>query len=364
MSIKNKRILIIGPFPEPMFGVSLSNSVLEEGIKSRRIKVSRIDASSGLNVQSAQGSWSFKKLSFIKNYFSLYKVFFVDIIYCTIGQTFFGVLKYAPFVLFAKVLRKSSVVHVKGGHLKDSYDQMGLLKKITIKFILKSFSKGIVLSKSLKPLLEPFLKESRIFIQHNFVQESLIIPQNMVFEKKNFSKLRLFFMSNLIPEKGIFEFLDALEALISYEIPFEAKIAGNIPDDQHDLLEKINILNNTEYLGVVSGKLKTELLSWGNVFCLPTYYSMEGQPISIIEAMGFGNFIVTTNHAGIPDICNKKNSLFVQKRDSKSLFKVFLKLSKSMNHLESISLKNLQYARKKFSEEAFISGILKIFNEK
>lgn len=364
MAIKNKSILIIGPFPEPLFGVSLSNLVLEKGMKSRRIKVYRIDTSSGSNIQSAQGSWNFKKLSFIKNYFSLYKVFFVDVIYCTIGQTFFGVLKYAPFVFFAKVLRKSSVVHVKGGYLKDSYDKMGLLKKIIIKPILMAFSKGIVLSKSLKPLLEPFLKESRIFIQHNFVQESLIIPENMVFQKKNFSKLRLFFMSNLIPEKGIFEFLDALEALISAQIPFEAKIAGNIPDDQYDLLEKINILDNTEYLGVVNGKLKTELLSWGNVFCLPTYYSMEGQPISIIEAMGFGNFIVTTNHAGIPDICNNKNSLFVQKRDSKSLFKVLLKLSKSMNHLESISLKNLQYARNFFSEEAFISGILKIFNEK
>lgn len=364
MLIKNKRILIIGPFPEPLFGVSLSNLVLEKGIKSRGIKVSRIDASSGSNVQSAQGSWNFKKLSFLKNYFSLYKVFFADIIYCTIGQTFFGVLKYAPFVLFAKVLRKTSVVHVKGGYLEDSYNQMGLLKKIIIKPILKGFSKGIVLSKSLKPLLEPFLEESRIFIQHNFVQESLIIPQNKVFEKKDFSKLRLFFMSNLIPEKGIFEFLDALDALISAEIPFEAKIAGSIPDDQNDLLEKINILDNTEYLGVVSGKLKTELLSWGNVFCLPTYYPMEGQPISIIEAMGFGNFIVTTDHAGIPDICCKKNSLFVQKRDSKSLFKGLLELSKSMNQLESISLKNLQYARKKFSEEGFISGILKIFNEK
>ena len=29
MPIKNKRILIIGPFPEPLFGVSLSNLVLE-----------------------------------------------------------------------------------------------------------------------------------------------------------------------------------------------------------------------------------------------------------------------------------------------------------------------------------------------
>ena len=66
MPIKNKRILIIGPFPEPLFGVSLSNLVLEKGIKSRGIKVSRIDASSGSNVQSAQGSWNFKKLSFLK----------------------------------------------------------------------------------------------------------------------------------------------------------------------------------------------------------------------------------------------------------------------------------------------------------
>jgi hypothetical protein len=63
---------------------------------------------------------------------------------------------------------------------------MGLLKKIIIKPVLKTFSKGIVLSKSLKPLLEPFLEESRIFIQHNFVQESLIIPQNMVLKKRIF----------------------------------------------------------------------------------------------------------------------------------------------------------------------------------
>ena len=364
MPVKNNHILIIGPFPDPLFGVSLSNLVLEKGLKSRGVKVSKIDTSSGLNVQSAQGAWSVKKLSFFKYYLSLYRVFFADIIYCTIGQTFFGILKYAPFVFFAKILGKTSVVHVKGGYLKKSYEQMGMLKKIIIKPILKSFSKGIVLSKSLKPLLLPFLDESRIFIQYNFVQSSLIIPSNRVFEKKNFSKLRLFFMSNLISEKGIFEFLNALEGLISSEIPFEAKIAGNVPDDEFGLLDRISTLKNTEYLGVVDGKSKTELLSWGNVFCLPTYYSMEGQPISIIEAMGFGNFIVTTRHAGIPDICSLKNTVFVRKRDSESLTKELIRLSKAMTHLESVSLKNLEFARKKFSEESFISGIFKILNKK
>ena len=91
---------------------------------------------------------------------------------------------------------------------------------------------------------------------------------------------------------------------------------------------------------------------------------MEGQPISIIEAMGFGNFIVTTRHAGIPDICSLNNTVFVRKRDSGNLTKELIRLSKGMTHLESVSLKNLEFARKKFSEESFISGIFKILNQK
>jgi hypothetical protein len=41
---------------------------------------------------------------------------------------------------------------------------------------------------------------------------------------------------------------------------------------------------------------------------------MEGQPISILEAMGLGNVIVTTKHAGIPDVCGNKNAVFVDKK--------------------------------------------------
>ena len=207
MPIKNKRILIIGPFPEPLFGVSLSNLVLEKGIKSRGIKVSRIDASSGSNVQSAQGSWNFKKLSFLKNYFSLYIVCFADIIYCTIGQTFFGVLKYAPFVLFAKALGKTSVVHVKGGYLEDSYNQMGLLKKIIIKPILKAFSKGIVLSKSLE------------FISTRF----FISPVSTFLLKINgleaIGRLEVVFSFILILDFFIFSFIS--KTFIAREISFE-----------------------------------------------------------------------------------------------------------------------------------------------
>ena len=58
-------------------------------------------------------------------------------------------------------------------------------------------------------------------------------------------------------------------------------------------------LEHTDYIGIVNGKAKKNLLEWGNVFVLPTFYKMEGQPISILEAMATKNLVVTTNHAGI-----------------------------------------------------------------
>jgi len=49
------------------------------------------------------------------------------------------------------------------------------------------------------------------------------------------------------------------------------------------------------------------------IFCLPTYYPNEGQPISILEAMANGCAIVTTDHGGIKDVVTKENGIFVGK---------------------------------------------------
>jgi len=354
------KILIIGPFPHPIFGVSLSNMVLTQGLLKKGYKVKVINSAVGTVIDSNVGGWHLKKLTFLKTYLSILKVFRSDVVYCTTGQTFFGIIKYAPFVLCAKMLNKTTVVHVKGGFLKMSYDKMNTFQKRIVRFILKSYSGGIVLSKSLRPLLTSFLPESKIFIQHNFIQNALIIPEQEITEQKKFTALRLIFLSNLMKEKGIIELLDALDILNKNCISFQAKIAGNVPSGQQELLIRMENTPNLEYIGVVQGQEKSKLLSWGNIFCLPTYYSMEGQPISILEAMGFGNVIVTTKHAGIPDVCSDKNGVFVEKGNVQSLVQKLTHLSNSLEWLQETSLLNLRQSRKLYSEEAFVGGILKI----
>lgn len=354
------KILIIGPFPQPIFGVSLSNMVLTKGLIAKGFEVGVINTSTSTTIDSIQGEWGVRKLSFLKHYLRLFKVLGADVIYCTTGQTFFGILKYAPFVLLAKVLNKKTIVHVKGGYIKASYDNMSNFRKKISKLILQSYSKGIVLSRSLKPLLKEFLPPEKIFVQHNFIQDSLVISESEVFNNKEFNTIRVIFLSNLIPEKGIIQLLDALDVLNIKNTRFQAKIAGHIPKDQKGLIERMNKMKNLEYLGVVQNREKIDLLCWGNVFCLPTYYSMEGQPISILEAMGLGNVIVTTKHAGIPDVCGNKNAVFVDKKDVQSLVAELERLTNNIEWVEKTCRFNLKEARKLYSEDAFINGIIKI----
>jgi glycosyltransferase involved in cell wall biosynthesis len=57
-----------------------------------------------------------------------------------------------------------------------------------------------------------------------------------------------------------------------------------------------------QYFGFVSGAQKIHLLRNADLFCFPTYYENENQPVNLIEAMAFGLPILTTRWRSIPEI--------------------------------------------------------------
>ena len=359
---KKKRIAIIGPFPGPIKGVSLSNITIFNAFIDRGINTIKINTESSDDVKTDFGTFTLSKLKFIKCYFASYKILFSDIVYITIGISFFGVLKYAPFILLSKVLNKKLIVHVHSDHLKNEYLLLNGVKKVIFHKLLSLFDKGIVLSESLIDNLSPFLDSSKIYCVYNFYEDKLILDQKEIQYNKDFSEVRLFYMSNLIKEKGINNLLESIQMLNNDGIYPKLKIAGNkvLSNNLDNLLSE---LKNVEYVGVVLNEKKSDLLLWGNVFCLPTYYSMEGQPISIIESMAFNNFILTTKHAGIPDICSEQNAVFCNKNDSLDLYKKLLFIYKNWNEIQSKAISNGVLAREKFTEKAFIDKIEKIVFE-
>ena len=165
-------------------------------------------------------------------------------------------------------------------------------------------------------------------------------------------------------EKGIFDLLKALRLLEENNIPYEAQIAGAIDYSQKEEIEKqIDRLENTTYMGVVKAKAKKELLHWGNIFVLPTYYKMEGQPISILEAMATGNVILTTRHAGIPDIVREgEHGKFFAKKAPQELYESLLFYNTQKEEISKISDSNKMCFKENFTREQFKERLLNIFD--
>ncbi|MGY8970537.1 MAG: glycosyltransferase family 4 protein [Flavobacteriales bacterium] len=354
-----KKVLIIGPFPDPISGVSIANKVVKELLSADSDFLVETINTSYPSFDEQIGKFSIKKfLFYLSLNLSFFKIFKNNIVYITPGQTFFGVLKYSLFISITSLLKKELIIHVHGNYLGKEYQSLKGFKRVLFYFLVSRFTKGIVLSNSLKHNLTPFLEDKNIFSLPNFAQDYLYK------EDKKFVKdeLRIFYLSNLMKEKGIFCLLNALKNLEKNNIIYKAKIAGNI--DQKYSKEILNLfteLKNTEYIGIVNGDDKKNLLEWGNVFVLPTFYKMEGQPISILEAMATTNLVVTTNHAGISDVFQDKiNGYFVEKNNENSIQKILSYLAANKSELKKIAEYNKTFFLNNFTVDIFKKNLLEI----
>jgi glycosyltransferase involved in cell wall biosynthesis len=355
------KVLIIGPLVPPVDGCSYANEILIKNLSIQNIEYETINTNTHI-ISSDQGThFSFlKAVSFLKTYLLLPKLFPVDIVYLTPGQTFFGILKYAPFIFFCIALKKPYVIHLHGNYLGKEYSVLKGLKKKFFFSLISHAAAGIVLSKSLKKNFTELLSTDKIFVVENFADNSL-------YENKNIVKLtdipRIIYLSNLMLEKGIVDFLDALLILKHDKIPFKATIAGQVEADIKDIVkEKIEQLGESaEYVGIISGVYKNNKLMQSNIFILPTYYKMEGQPISIIEGLATGNIIVTTPHAGIPDIIDSSNGFFILPCNPSSISDMIKKIGENLEeNMNKFSSHNVEYAASKFTEKFFSGKVISV----
>ena len=361
------KILMIGPFSPPITGNSLANDTLFKGFKSKNIQVDKINFAFPTLKENLGKITLNKLIHYILAYRYFFKIFYSDKVYMTIGQTFFGVVKYAPFIYISKALKKEMIVHIHGNYLKKEYNNLRGFRKYIFQKIITQFEKGIVLSDRLKPNLTHFIKSENIFLVHNFVEKNILEKIKVKdIDQKNTKELNIVFLSNLMKEKGIIDLLKALNILKERGVNFKAKVAGAMDSSFEnkiiDLFEKLK--NNVEYLGVVTGDDKLDLLLESNTFVLPTYYSMEGQPISILEAMATGNIILTTSHAGIPDIFeNKKNGFYIEKQNPDDIANKLEDISKNWETLTSIMKDNYLEASKKYTTDKFINKIINVITK-
>lgn len=362
ISSSKLKVLVIGPFPPPINGCSNANAVLFQELSEKLLQAEFVNTTGGVNAGShGKFGWS-KVLSFLHVYRNLSKISKFSVVYLTPGQTFLGVLKYAPFILCCLLLHKPYVIHIHGSYLGKEYELLRGNKKKLFHYLISKASAGIVLSKSLVEVFTGLLPKSKVQVVENFVEEELTrsIPV------KKTDKLRILFLSNLLSEKGIFELLEALELLQQRGVNFEAKIAGSA---EPNILAQVNLSlsrlhHKVQYVGTVRGIDKYQVLSEANILVLPTYYKMEGQPIALLEGMAAGNIIVTTRHAGIPDIVSNSNGFLLTPGSSQEIADCLEAIHCDLpNLVKKFSESNRHYAAETFSVSKFATKIINVLHD-
>lgn len=359
-----KKILMVGPFPGQVNGMTIANQTLFDGL-SEKYKVNRINTlkNDSFTDKKLQGKFNLKKfLSIVlelKKEISLIKNNDFDVIYMTTGQSYLGFMRFAPYMLISIKKRVPLYIHIHGGYFRKMYDSQSKFKKKTIDYFLKRIDGAIVLGDSLRNMFKGLVSEEKIYVCENGVQDEFIVTEEEIQEKikraEKDNKKRVLYLSNLMEEKGILDLLKASESFSEDEIEFN--LAGAIEPSIKEKIEEYltKYPNKIKYHGIVKGEEKKRLLLDNYIFILPS--RDEGQPLSILEAYANGCAVITDpTVGGIRDIFTDEiNGMRCIIKD----------ISNIQNILENNSFQkyfemNYKIVKKKFLRDFFINRIEKI----
>lgn len=352
-----KKIYIIGQLPPPIHGLSKALDTLINAKEiNKKYSVTSLDIKDN------------KKI--LKH---LIKIFMskADLYYFTISQTIFGNLRDMLILRILLMKKKKIIIHYHGGYYKELYSQMPYFQKKINKNLISKINIMIALGNSLKSIFEEVIDKNKVRICENFVEDASLI-QDYEFNVKQMkmveeAHLEILYLSNFIKTKGYIDVLKAAQ-LIKGKKNITFNFAGAFYSEQEEeefknLIAEYDVSSIIRYHGVVSGNKKRSLLRDCSIFVLPTYYPNEGQPISIIEAMGNGLAVISTSHAGIPDIVDKTNGFIVKKQSPDQIANHIINLYHNREFLVDITRKNRALVMSSYKEINYIKKLDKIFNE-
>jgi glycosyltransferase involved in cell wall biosynthesis len=321
MNTASRKIILVGTLPPPVNGQSMAFKIIVDWLQETNTQVKIVNIAN----RNILGENRFNYLNRIVDYalvaFQLivYCLYGKSIVYIQTSQSKMGFLRDKLIVSISKFFGAKVIGHLHGGNYNQFYEEQSTVYKKAIKKFLLDFDKTIVLSANLKPMFDfqPLMRH-RIITVPNGVGE--INPKMMSKSIAQYGKdnpLKLLYLSNLIESKGYLVFLDALKTLKEAGVFFEANFCGlfraendqsSYESPEHAEADFYNRINSYQlngcvhYLGLVRGQAKDELLANAHFFVLPTAYTNEGQPLSIIEAMSFGCVVISTNYRAIPEM--------------------------------------------------------------
>lgn len=169
------------------------------------------------------------------------------------------------------------------------------------------------------------------------------------------------FLGRIVPEKGLRYLIEAWKALKTDK---KLVIAGGSSDTEAFMTELKDLSAGDErivFTGFQQGRVLEELYSNSFIYVLPS--DLEGMPLSLLEAMSYGNCCLVSDIAECTEVVEDKAVVF-EKSNVEELGKILQKMLDSPETVDRYKSSAADYIIEKYSWDDVVDKTLELYRNK
>lgn len=229
------------------------------------------------------------------------------------------------------------------------------------KMAVKYADEIIVLSKSVQNYFKDEYGRDTVFIP-NGVNKPEIKKANLIESKFGLKKDEyILYLGRIVPEKGLKYLVKAFKNVSTNK---KLVIAGGASDTDEFMTELKDMASLDEriiFTGFVQGDLLKELYSNAYLYTLPS--DLEGMPLSLLEAMSYGNCCLVSNIEECTSVVEDKAMIF-KKSDVNDLKEKLQYACDNEKIVESFKKEAASYICNKYNWDEIVDRTLKLYSDK
>lgn len=263
------------------------------------------------------------------------------------------------YLLVARILRRKVIFQIHGGFLPKEFVAGSAFSSWVLTRALQLCDAVVVLARSELIAYRQFVPGIRVQLIPNAIEPSALANEPRAVRAHE--PLRLAYLGRVVREKGIFEIIDAVEALTKRQVNVQLSIAGSGPDEPavRKAVALAGIEGPVRMMPPIFGAAKYAFWAETDVFVFPTYHR-EGLPYALLESMAAGAVPVVCPVAGVADVVQDGVSgIFVAPRDSQAVTDAIVRIDEDRAGLARMA----QAAHDRVAAHYTIAQLVKHFRQ-
>lgn len=242
----------------------------------------------------------------------------------------------------------------KWGKFAKAYIMLG--EKVAVRFA----DEIIVLSEG----VQNYFKET-YGIETKFIPNGVNRPERveakLIIEKYGlYGDDFLCFLARLVPEKGLIYLIDAFKQVKTDKKLVIAGGSSDTDDFMQELMKRAKGDSRIIFTGFVQGQMLEELYSNAYLYTLPS--DLEGMPLSLLEAMSYGNCCVVSDIVECTEVVEDKAVIF-KKSNVEDLRDKLQELCDNPEIVKSYALKSADFICKKYNWDDVVKHTLILYKK-